>query len=131
MNPGRVVLPSLVVAIRLSGSTCEKQYDDELSDDDTNDMDVVEVDRSPGLLRAGPAQPAHLLRVRTLSALSAGGGGGGTISMTTIRNTASRGVRVRGRTDRMSRQTKTEKRLRCPHDMDGYVYILKNTYRVH
>lgn len=50
------VLPSLVVAITLSGSTCEKQYDDELLSDDTNDMDVVEVDLSPpGLLQAGPA----------------------------------------------------------------------------
>lgn len=74
-----VFLPSLVVAIRLSGSTCEKQYD-ELSDD-TNDMDVVEVDLSPGLLAGStttlPYLPAPL----------SGDVGAGTISMTTIRKT--------------------------------------------
>jgi hypothetical protein len=69
-------LPSLVVAIKLSGSTCEKQQYDELSDD-TNDMDVVEVDLSPGLLAGShlPPWPALL-------------DGGGTISMTTIRKIA-------------------------------------------
>jgi len=74
-----MVLPSLVVAIRLSGSTCEKQYDDELSDD-TNDMDVVEVDLSPGLL-AGSTTPPYL------PAPLSGDVGAGTISMTTIRKT--------------------------------------------
>lgn len=73
-----VFLPSLVVAIRLSGSTCEKQQYDELSDD-TNDMDVVDVDLSPGLL-AGSVAP-HLPPWPTLL------DGGGTISMTTIRKT--------------------------------------------
>jgi len=76
------VLPSLVVAIRLSGSTCEKQYD-ELSDD-TNDMDVVEVDLSPGLL-AGSTTPPYLP-----APLSEGDVGAGTISMTTIRKTTYR-----------------------------------------
>lgn len=76
------VLPSLVVAIRLSGSTCEKQYD-ELSDD-TNDMDVVEVDLSPGLL-AGSTTPPYLP-----APLSGGDVGAGTISMTTIRKTTYR-----------------------------------------
>lgn len=73
-----ICLPSLVVAIRLSGSTCEKQQYDELSDD-TNDMDVVEVDLPPGLL-ADSAAP-HLPPWPALTDW----GGGGTISMTTIR----------------------------------------------
>lgn len=68
----------MVVAIRLSGSTCEKQYD-ELSDD-TNDMDVVEVDLSPGLLAGSTTLPY-------LPAPLSGDVGAGTISMTTIRKT--------------------------------------------
>lgn len=61
----------------MSGSTCEKEYD-ELSDD-TNDMDVVEVDLSPGLLAGSPPY----LPALPLS-------DGGTISMTTIRKMGSR-----------------------------------------